>query len=176
METIATPPASHVGFGTTSTKKPWDGTPGVKKIKVPRVFTYHEKPDNNVHLLKSVIKMMAFGASELRRAEMKTRSFYKSASLRETRIGPARRNARVANLAYAFMRGRTYRNCENSTITLGDADDRHDLAFEVAEAVMTYGGQKFEDIRTEDIEKWFNIGLPLEVDVNDEKIGEVFTD
>lgn len=150
---------THVGMGTTNSKKPWDGTPGVRKQKTPRVFTYNEKLTDTIPLMKVTLKMASYGAAELRRQEERTRSFYKAVALRQARIHEMRPRSRAAYLAYAFLRGRKYRNCESNTTSFRTEGEFYDLCYMVAADVDTYGGEKFMDVDENSIMQWIREGF-----------------
>ncbi len=135
-------------------KKPWNGTPGVRKTKIPRLFTYTGELKDDIFLLKTLIKSAAYASTELRRIEHSTRSFRKAVRCRTARITDQRSTARAMNLAYAFIRGKTYRSCENSTKSFRSFNEFSEICMEARDWIEFCGGSSRQDIPVHDVIQW----------------------
>lgn len=92
-----------------------------------------------IHKLRCHVKSLAEEARIIRKEERRCSLLY-SGILREHRIGVLRTEARYAQLALAFIRGRPYRVAENSNIHQPVSVER--LSSKIAE-FFTFGGAKF---------------------------------
>lgn len=104
----------------------------LKRSYPPRKVVEHD-PESNARRHRYITRTEA----EIRR--MKAAGF-RIAVLRAHRTKEVRREARAAQLAYAFIRGRAYRESELNLWRRNDPSFPNDLCTRVAEIALRFGG------------------------------------
>lgn len=108
-------------------------------------------PEDRRFALKIKIKTLAFEAEAIRKAERKTHSFGKFVELRQHRVVDVRVASRATLLAYGYVRGKTFRQCEaDSTIVPCG------LHHQVAAMVRKYGTEEQSKTSPADVLLWIN--------------------
>lgn len=127
--------------------------------------TDYGDPVDQIFALKIKVKSLSAEAGFIRSAERKTRSYGKYISLHSHRVKNVRRASRYTLIAYGYVRGRTFEQCEQNTAknSMGDIlilRDK-DFAVHVAGMVRKYGPPSMMNTTPTDIVDWVTGRSPV---------------